>query len=71
MSDEERKELGVERRVPTDLISALKALQSDTELATCLGQPVVDKYAVMKKSELDRMDTLKEEGWFEWEVERY
>lgn len=55
------------RQLPTDLRSALDALEADTELTDMLGRRFVDAFVTYKRNELERFDR-----WVtDWEFREY
>jgi glutamine synthetase len=49
MSEEERKEAGIDRRLPLDLADAISSLKDDEVLRKALGEEFVEAYVSMNK----------------------
>jgi glutamine synthetase len=71
LSDEERKTLGVNDRLPKDLEAALQALKDDTELTELIGKDVVDRYVEVKKAEMNLLNGMRASERKNWIMERY
>lgn len=71
MSAEGRKDLGIIQQFPKSIGEALQYLDEDEQVRRTLGQPAVDTYLVVKRTEsefLRRMDPEKRRNWI---IERY
>ncbi|KAK3076827.1 hypothetical protein LTS18_011945 [Coniosporium uncinatum] len=71
LSEEERKSLGIERRLPTDIESAITALGRDDELRTTLTDGLVNDYIIMKKAEQQMFGKMSKDERRVWLLERY
>ena len=71
LSDEERKELGIEEKLPANLDEALEELGEDEGLGEMLGKDVVARYIAVKRAEADLLNEMKDEEKREWIIERY
>ncbi|KAK3054789.1 hypothetical protein LTS18_011937, partial [Coniosporium uncinatum] len=71
LSEEERKSLGIERKLPTDIESAITALEKDDELRTTLTDGLVNDYVIMKKAELQMLGKMSKDERRVWLIERY
>lgn len=71
LSLQERKQLGIEERLPADLNEALDALKSDTLLRSVLGEGVVERYCAVKIAEGKMLDGMQADERREWLIERY
>lgn len=71
LSDSERKELGVESKLPKDLSEALIALKNDQVLVAVLGEEVVARYSNVKIAEMKLLDGMDPHNRKQWIIERY
>ncbi len=71
LSSEERKALGIRTQFPRNLEEALEALTSDVKMVDLLGKDVVERYAAVKKGEIQLLNSLPEEKRRMWVMERY
>jgi len=71
LSEEERKPLGIQRRLPTDVESAMVALEKDDKLRTALEDELVNDYSIMKKAEQQMLGEMSKEERRAWLIERY
>jgi glutamine synthetase len=71
LSDLERKELGIQARLPKDLNQALKVLEKDFRLAEALGEEVVARYINVKVAEMKLLDGMDDHERTQWIIERY
>lgn len=68
---DERRKLGITKKLPTSLDEAFHYLREDAELRRILGQPIVDTYLTVKEAErsmLEKMDPGRRRDWL---IERY
>ncbi|KAK4998348.1 hypothetical protein LTR28_013706, partial [Elasticomyces elasticus] len=63
--------LGITNRMPTDLETALKALEADEALRNELGSGLVNDYIVMKRAEQKMLEDMPEDRRRVWLIERY
>ncbi|PHH91208.1 hypothetical protein CDD83_1314 [Cordyceps sp. RAO-2017] len=71
LSDEQRRRLGVEERLPSSVREALAALEEDVELGALLGQELVQRYVAVKRAETDLLESMDSEARRRWIMERY
>lgn len=71
VNDDERRKLGVEEMLPSDLGKSLQALGTDEALRKVLGDVVVDDYVVMKEKETALLEAMEEGKRRDWIIERY
>ncbi|GAB7352108.1 hypothetical protein MBLNU459_g2606t2 [Dothideomycetes sp. NU459] len=71
LSDEQRRQKGIERRLPTTLGESLFLLEADDELKDVLGRTLTEDYIAMKRAEEEMLDDMPEHERHVWLVERY
>jgi glutamine synthetase len=71
LDDDQRTELGITRRLPKDLNTALQALEQDSSLKEAFAEDVVSNYLVMKRAEQSMLDKVSDEERKIWLIERY
>ncbi|MBE7182394.1 MAG: hypothetical protein INR71_14520 [Terriglobus roseus] len=71
MTDEQRREHGLEKRMPRTLDEALTALQGDEELAKRLPAGLAEDYLAMKRAEQEMLGKMGEAERRVWLIERY
>lgn len=71
ITEEERRQLGVERKLPRSLQESLKELEKDEALLEALGRPFVADYLAIKKKEVEILGAMGEEERRIWLIERY
>ncbi len=71
LTEKEREELGVTEMLPKDLREALRELASDDSLVEVLGKDVVERYAAVKRAEMELLAGMKEDERREWVIQRY
>jgi len=71
MSPEQKKDYGIERRMPADIGSALEALEKDSDLREILGEGLVSDFVVMKTVEQKMLADMPEQERMVWLIERY
>ncbi|OCL01927.1 developmental protein-like protein fluG [Glonium stellatum] len=71
MSPEERKDYGIERRMPTDIGAAIEALEKDSDLKEILAEGLVSDFIAMKKVEQKMLAGMPEQERRVWLIERY
>ena len=71
MTEEQRREYGIERRMPGSLEAALFALENDSELEHVLAEGVANNYLAMKREEQRMLSGMSEAGRRIWLIERY
>jgi glutamine synthetase len=71
LTDEERKKLGIEEKLPTSLEEALEELEEDEGLVEMLGKEVVARFIAVKKAEADMLNGMEAHEKREWIIERY
>lgn len=70
LSDEEREDLGIREKFPTDIRTALSRLR-DGDLPTVLGEQVVETYTTVKLHEHKMLSGMGEDQRRTWLIERY
>lgn len=70
VGEKERKEYGIEKRLPGSMDEALKAVVQDDFLPGTLGS-IAHDYLIMKRTELKMLDKMDEEERREFLIERY
>ena len=71
MSPEEKKDYGIERRMPADIGSALEALEKDSDLKEIIAEGLVSDFVAMKKVEQKMLADMPEQERRVWLIERY
>ena len=71
MSPEQKKDYGIERRMPANIESALEALEKDSDLKEILGEGFVSDFVAMKKVEQKMLADMPEQERRVWLIERY
>lgn len=71
MDDWQRREYGIERRLPKDIDTALRALEQDQELKGVLAEGLVEHYIIMKKKEQKMLASMPQHERRIWLIERY
>ncbi|KAJ9666499.1 hypothetical protein H2201_003422 [Coniosporium apollinis] len=71
LSDDQRKEYGIERRMPKSIEEALDALEKDEELKHMLAESLVEDYISMKRVEQKMLADMEEGERKTWLIERY
>ena len=71
MSPEQKKDYGIERRMPANIESALEALEKDSDLKEILGEGFVSDFIAMKKVEQKMLADMPEQERRVWLIERY
>ncbi len=71
LSATERKNLGITKQFPKSIEEALSCLEEDEEIREILGQPVVDNYNMVKRTEDERLKKMEPEQRRDWLMERY
>ncbi|EOO03448.1 putative glutamine synthetase-like protein [Phaeoacremonium minimum UCRPA7] len=71
LTDNDRKELNVIKKLPTSLEAALKALEEDEEMTKLLGSEMVEKYTAVKLFELKFLSGMNDAERRQWIMERY
>ncbi|KAK0305655.1 hypothetical protein LTR01_006802 [Friedmanniomyces endolithicus] len=71
LSDEQKSEMGITQRLPTDLDQAMKALQQSSSLADALAPGVVSHYLAMKQAEQKMLSLMPQHERKRWLMERY
>ncbi|KAF2459568.1 developmental protein-like protein fluG [Lineolata rhizophorae] len=71
MSEQQRSEYGITRRLPASLAEALDRLETDYKFKQLLGGDMVDRYIVMKREEQKMLMDMPEDERRGWLIERY
>lgn len=71
LSDEERINLGITRKMPTTINEALDALEQDTVLEAQFSDGLVAHYLGLKESEQEMLHGIEEQQRRIWLIERY
>lgn len=71
MTDEQRTEYGIDRRMPKSIDEAITALENDDELTKALADGLVKDYVTMKKEEQKMLAEMSDAGRRLWLIERY
>ena len=71
LTEGERKEMGIEERLPRSIGEALGCLKEDTKMREILGGAVVDTYLTVKMEEGAMLEKMEEERRRDWLIERY
>ncbi|TKA46827.1 hypothetical protein B0A54_03783 [Friedmanniomyces endolithicus] len=71
LSDEQKSEMGITQRLPTDLDQGMKALQQSSSLADALAPGVVSHYLAMKQAEQKMLSLMPQHERKRWLMERY
>jgi glutamine synthetase len=71
MSPEQKKDYGIERRMPADIGSALEALEKDSDLKEIIAEGLVSDFVAMKKVEQKMLADMPEQERRVWLIERY
>jgi glutamine synthetase len=71
LTENDRKEVGVEKMMPESLNEALNALRSDEELIELLGGEFVERYVAVKEGEMELLKPMSDEERRQWIMARY
>ena len=71
LTDSERAELGITRKLPRSLSESLKSLEKDTHLQKLLGADLVRHYINVKMGETKWLSSMGDESRRIWVIERY
>jgi glutamine synthetase len=71
LTENDRKELGVERMLPGSVEGGLAELKEDEELVELMGPELVERYAALKEFELNFLGEMGDEERRQWLMERY
>ncbi|KAK0290689.1 hypothetical protein LTR35_000121 [Friedmanniomyces endolithicus] len=71
LSDEQKHEMGITQRLPTNLDQAIEALQQSGSLADALAPGVVSHYLAMKQAEQKMLSLMPQHERKRWLMERY
>jgi glutamine synthetase len=71
LTDAERAELNITRRLPRELSEALQALAGSYALINVMGRELVEMYVQVKDAEMQFQETMKPEARLRWMIERY
>jgi glutamine synthetase len=71
MTENDRKELGVEEMLPGSVAEGLEALRADVELAVLMGRELVERFVAVKEFEMETFGDMGDEERRQWLMERY
>jgi glutamine synthetase len=71
MSEGQRAEVGIWKRLPKGLAESLKELEGDGVLQAALGGRFVADYAAVKRAEMEKLDGMEVKERRRWLIERY
>lgn len=71
LSEEQREEMGIVRKMPLNLDEALVALEGDHELTSRFNSGLANDFITMKRAEKEMLDEMSELGRRVWLIERY
>jgi len=71
LSDEQKNEMGITQRLPTNLDQAIEALQQSGSLADALAPGIVSHYLAMKQAEQKMLNLMPQHERKRWLIERY
>lgn len=71
LTAEEREELGIKEMLPKDLQEAVWTLTDDKVMIDVLGADVIERYALMKMTEVVMLEKMEAEERKMWIMERY
>lgn len=71
LSEQNRRELGIERKLPTTLKEALKELSRSDVLEKGLGEEFIKRYTAIKVAEMELVADMGEDERRSWIIERY
>jgi glutamine synthetase len=71
LTEAQREEYGITRRLPQTIEASLKALDADTILKEALAEDLVKNYIAMKEKEQEMLAKMSKEERRIWLIERY
>ena len=71
LSSRKREELGIREKFPRGINDALKALGSNAEMKSVLGESVVQTFIVVKTAEQGMLSQMAADRRRNWLIERY
>ena len=71
LSEDDRKKLNVQKKLPSSLKEALETLQDDQELRELLGNGLVERYVTVKTAEMEMLGSMEDKERRRWIMERY
>ena len=71
LSEAERSDLGISKRLPKTIEESLGEIEGDNALREALGEEVVEHYVAMKRAEQDMLNGMSESKRRVWLMERY
>lgn len=71
LTDNDKRELNVEKMLPASLEESLAALREDTGLVRMLGEELAERYVTVKEEEKKMLDAMDEEDRRQWILARY
>lgn len=71
MSEEGRREVGIQRMLPKGLKESLRMLERDRVLNGALGEEFVGDYVAVKRKEMEKLGGMVKEERRRWLIERY
>ena len=71
LSEQDRRSLGIAKKLPASISEALEAATSDHNLSEALGREIYSHYLAMKKDEQEMLNQMSEKERRTWLMERY
>jgi glutamine synthetase len=71
LTDTQRAEYGITRRLPKTIEGALESLEKDSSLKEALAKDVAHNFVAMKRAEQDVLGKLTDAERRIWIIERY
>jgi glutamine synthetase len=71
LTENDKAELGISKKLPLSIEEALRALQDDKELVELVGSDLVERYVAIKDAERNMLGEMGEEERRQWMIERY
>ena len=71
LSDQEKQELGITRKLPKSIDEAIDAFEKDTDFTEFFGSDLAHQFLTMKKFEQEMVKKMSEKDKRVWLIERY
>jgi glutamine synthetase len=71
LTADEKRELGISRRMPITIQQATDALDGDDDLQRTLNPGLVKHYVAMKRAEQEMLEGMSDRDRRVWLIERY
>ncbi|KAK5991369.1 Protein fluG [Cladobotryum mycophilum] len=71
LSDAQRQEFGIVKRLPRSIDESLDALDADKEMHEWMGEALVERYTAVKKAETEFLGSMDDEARKTWIMDRF